>query len=154
MKRVMLVLLAGCASVEERPRSETVVIPGTSVHFEMVRIEGRGRVPTFWMGTREVTWAEFNRFYEFAGDQERDGVTRPSRGKDYLALSGLPNDFMLPERPLTNVRYHAALVYCEWLSKKTGAVYRLPTEAEWDLARGDTSGEEAQTDRHSGRRTN
>src|SRR5689334_12676791 len=112
MKRMMLLLLAGCASVEEGPRSETVAVPGTSLRFDLVRISGRDPVPGFWMGAREVTWAEFNRFYEFPQDQAQDGVTRPSSGKDYLALSGLPNDFMLPERPVTNVRFHAAISYC------------------------------------------
>ncbi|HVR85920.1 MAG TPA: SUMF1/EgtB/PvdO family nonheme iron enzyme, partial [Planctomycetota bacterium] len=137
MKRAWLIfVLAGCAGVAEPPRKETVSLPGTSLHFELVRIPGRDRVPTFWMGAREVTWAEFNRFYEFPQEQALDGVTRPSSGKDYLALSGLPNEFMLPERPVTNVRYHAAVSYCEWLSRKTGALYRLPTEAEWLLARG------------------
>ena len=153
MKRVMLVLLAGCASVEEGPSSETVTILGTSVHFEMVRIEGRGRVPTFWMGAREVTWEEFNRFYEFPQEQALDGITRPSSGKDYLALSGLPNDFMLPERPVTNVRYHAAISYCEWLSRKTGALYRLPTETEWLLALGVPPTDAAWTAANSGGRT-
>jgi len=115
---------------------ETIVLPGTSLRVPMVYVPGDGRLSPFWISAREITWAEFDRFYEFPQDQAKDGVTRPSSGKDYLALSGLPNEFMLPERPVTNVRYHAAISYCEWLSRKTGALYRLPTEAEWLLARG------------------
>jgi formylglycine-generating enzyme required for sulfatase activity len=29
---------------------------------------------------------------------------------------------------------HAAATYCEWLSRKTGRNYRLPSEAEWEWA--------------------
>jgi hypothetical protein len=39
-----------------------------------------------------------------------------------------------PKRPAMGMRWHAAVGYCDWLSSVTGRRFRLPTEAEWDLA--------------------
>ena len=36
--------------------------------------------------------------------------------------------------PVVNVSWHDAVEYCDWLSDKTGKLYRLPTEAEWEYA--------------------
>lgn len=36
--------------------------------------------------------------------------------------------------PVVNVSCQDAKAYCEWLSNKTGRLYRLPTEAEWEKA--------------------
>jgi len=35
---------------------------------------------------------------------------------------------------VTEVSWNDAVAFCEWLSKKEGKTYRLPTEAEWEFA--------------------
>ena len=120
-------------------KGETITIPGTPTKFDLVHIPG-GRlgdrvVRPFWIGTHEVTWEEYRLFYKSTRDEKVDGVTRPSQP-----------DVKDPEEPFKNgaaqsarhpaicVGWFGAAQYCEWLSRKTGEQYRLPTEAEWEFA--------------------
>lgn len=48
-----------------------------------------------------------------------------------------PGDQMPPgkeKHPVVNVNLEDAQVFCRWLSKTTGRLYRLPTEEEWEKA--------------------
>ena len=38
------------------------------------------------------------------------------------------------DHPVVNVTWNDAVAFCEWLSKKEGKEYRLPTEAEWEYS--------------------
>jgi formylglycine-generating enzyme required for sulfatase activity len=136
---MLAVAIACLAALQVR---ETVEIPGTRLKFDLVAVPGgktkigdetlkEVQLKPFQMAVREVTWAEFNRF---RNGNDVDAVTRPSNADNYFGDAGIPNEFLKAERPLTNVRWHSGIQYCEWLSKKTGRQFRLPTEPEWEHA--------------------
>ncbi len=78
-------------------------------------------VPAFAIAKCEVTFDEYDAFVLATGRPSGAGWGRAPQ-------------------PVVDVSWNDAKAYVEWLSKVTGAPYRLPSEAEWEYAaRADTT---------------
>ena len=97
----------------------------------------------FFMGTYEVTLRQFRQFVTASGyvtDAERDGKGGGGK-KDGKWIEQSP-EFnwrqmgyeRTEDEPVVNVSWNDAVAFSAWLSKREGAKYRLPTEAEWEYA--------------------
>jgi formylglycine-generating enzyme required for sulfatase activity len=113
-------------------------IAGTVVSFEMVPVPGgtvtvAGKsveVKPFLIGRTEVTWDMYDVFSL--------GLDAPKSGEGADAVARPSQPYGAPDYgwghagyPAISVARPAAQAFADWLSKKTGKKYRLPTEAEW-----------------------
>ncbi len=104
---------------------EMMRIPGGT--FEMGSLDNDSEkpvhtvmVPEFCMGKYPVTQAQW-----------RYVAGMPQVNQE---LEAEPSYFKGDKRPVERVSWYDAVEFCERLSRETGRVYRLPTEAEWEYA--------------------
>jgi formylglycine-generating enzyme required for sulfatase activity len=125
------ILAAAAMNVEPDERIENSVGMGLAIvpagEFIMGSISGEEderpvravSLDAYYIGVCEVTNAQFEMF-------------DPSRREQRTAFS--PAD----DTPVVLVTWKDAIAFCDWLSDREGVEYRLPTEAEWEMAaRGD-----------------
>ncbi len=129
IKTLFAITLSICGlqlSAQTTPLVTTVEIPAGSFYMGS---DGKGAEPDeapvhkvfishpFRMGVTEITNAQYEQF-------------RP----EHKALRGKNGVSAGDDEAVVNVSWQDAVDFCEWLSRKEGKTYRLPTEAEWEYA--------------------
>ena len=105
----------------------------------------------FYMAETEVTVAQFRAFVEatnyetsaeqgdatMAGWQPSPQDTPLYQSRDFVRDRKFtwknPGFAQTDGHPVVGISWVDAKAYCEWLTRKDGVSYRLPTEAEWEL---------------------
>ncbi len=123
---------------------EMVAIPAGEFLMGEGPAEHQLFLPAYQFGKYPVTNAEFGRFIEAGGYQEKAWWTEagwaakagPILGHEPWVEQRHWQDPYLnkPNQPVVGVNWYECVAYCRWLSAETGQLYRLPTEAEWEKA--------------------
>jgi formylglycine-generating enzyme required for sulfatase activity len=85
-------------------------------------LQHRVTVPEFFMGKYPITQAQWR------------SIAQQTKLQVDIELKENPSRFKGDNLPVENVSWYEAVEFCQRLSKWTGQVYRLPSEAEWEYA--------------------
>jgi formylglycine-generating enzyme required for sulfatase activity len=119
-------------------------------HFDSERWHSVRITRPFYIGAYEVTLGEFLQFYD-DGNNKDEWTSQPKETSIWGGITLLDDKYrnyfegqvsplawghpdQTPQHPVVNVNWDDAVAFCDWLSRKEGKRYRLPTEAEWEYA--------------------
>lgn len=122
----LILIITSWATIFSQSYPEMITVAGGTFTMGDMEIEAK----PYEKPTHQVTL----RTFKIAKTE-----TTVAQWKSYCIATGIkmpasPIWGWIDSHPIVYVNYEDAVGYCDWLSDKTGNVYRLPTEAEWEYA--------------------
>jgi serine/threonine protein kinase/formylglycine-generating enzyme required for sulfatase activity len=151
---------APIARVAQRAWAKTLNVPVETTNSIGIKLElvppGSYRMGSYaghhvritrpcYFGVYEVTRGQFAQFVNATGfrtlAETAPGGIRLDNGEsptkwepDKKYTWREPGFSQEDDHPVVQIAWKDAIAFCDWLSRKEGKVYRLPTEAEWEYA--------------------